>query len=135
MKTGINFWAVIVSAIASTAFGFLWFMVMFRQPYIDGLGRTKAQLDQGPSGMTATIMQLAGNIVMIYILAWLMSVTDHQSISQGLKLSLIVWVGFIAAVTGPMYAFEAFSFKFFLITTGYTLVCLLLSGAILGAWK
>lgn len=131
----INIWAVIVSAIASTAFGFLWYMVLFREPYIKGLARTKEQLDQGPNGMTATIYQLIGNIVMIYILAWLMDRTSYRTVGQGIKLALIVWVGFVACVIGPMYAFEAFPFYFFLITTGYVLVSMLGSGAILGAWK
>lgn len=131
----INLWAVIVSAVATTAFGFLWFMVIFREPYIKGLDRTKEQLDKGPNAMWATIMQLGGHLVMIYILAWLMLQTGNDSIGGGIRLALILWVGFVACVTGPMYAYMAFPFYFFLITTGYTLVSIVMSGAILGAWK
>lgn len=132
---GVNIWAVIVSAVTSTALGFLWYMVVFREPYIRGLDRTKEQLDQGPNGMWASIMQLGGNLVMIYILALLMSQTGNESIGGGIKLALLLWVGFVACITGPMYAFEAFPFYFFLINSGYTLVCMLMSGAILGTWK
>lgn len=134
MKT-INLWAVIVSGVTTTALGFLWFMVIFREPYIKGLDRTKEQLDRGPNGMWASIMQLGGHLVMIYILAWLMLQTGSDSVSGGIKLALILWVGFVACVTGPMYAYMAFPFYFFLITTGYTLVSMLMSGAILGAWR
>jgi hypothetical protein len=134
MKT-INIWAVLVSGLASTAFGFLWFMVLFRDPFIKGSARTKEQLDAGPSGATASMMQLAGSIVMIYVLAWLMEQTDHTSVGQGLKLAFLLWIGFVACVTGPNFAFQAYPFYFFLIITGYTLVCLLMSGVILGAWK
>lgn len=131
----INLWAVIVSAVTSTAFGFLWYMVLFREPYIKGLDRTKEQLDKGPNGMWASIIQLGGNMVMIYILAMLMLQTGNDSVSGGIKLAWLLWAGFVACVTGPMYAFEAFPFYFFLINTGYTLVTMMLSGAILGAWK
>jgi hypothetical protein len=131
----INIWAVIVSGVVSTALGFLWYMVLFREPYIKGLARTKEQLDQGPNGLTATVMQLFGNFVMIYVLAWLMNQTDYTSVGLGMKLALVLWIGFVACVTGPMYAFEAFPFYFFLINTGYTLACMLISGAVLGAWK
>ena len=131
----INIWAVIVSGVVNTALGFLWYMVVFREPYIKGLGRTKEQLDLGPSGATATVYQLIGHVVMVYILAWLMAHLDYSSVSQGLKLAVLIWIGFVACVTGPMYAFEAFPFYFFLINTGYTLVCLLISGTILGVWK
>jgi hypothetical protein len=131
----INLWAVLVSGVASTAFGFLWFMVLFREPFIQGSARTKAQLDAGPSGASASVMQLAGSIVMVYVLAWLMTQTGNTSIAQGLKLAFLVWLGFVACVTGPNFAFQAYPFYFFLIITGYTLVCLLMSGTILGAWK
>ena len=131
----INLWAVIVSGLASTAFGFLWFMVLFREPFIKGSARTKEQLDAGPSGTMASVMQLAGSIIMIYVLAWLMAQTGYTSIGQGLKLATLVWIGFVACVTGPNFAFQAYPFNFFLIITGYTLVCLLMSGAILGAWR
>ena len=131
----INIWAVIVSAVATTAFGFLWFMVVFREPYIKGLDRTQAQLDRGPNGMWASIMQLGGHLVMIYILALLMQQTANDTVGGGIKLALLLWVGFVACVTGPMYAYMAFPFYFFLITTGYTLVSMVMSGAILGAWK
>lgn len=131
----INLWAVIVSGLASTAFGFLWFMVLFREPFIKGSARTKEQLDAGPSGATASLMQLAGSIVMVYILAWLMAQTGHTSVGQGLKLATIVWIAFVACVTGPNFAFQAYPFSFFLIITGYTFVCLLISGAILGWWR
>jgi hypothetical protein len=131
----INIWAAIVSGAASTALGFLWYMVLFREPYMKGLARTKEQLDQGPSGPTAITMQFFANIVMAYVLAWLMAQTDYTSVGQGIKLALLVWVGFVACVTGPQYAFEAFPFYFFLINTGYTLASLLISGAVLGAWK
>lgn len=131
----INIWAVLVSGLASTAFGFLWFTVIFREPFMKGSARTKEQLDLGPSGPVASMMQLGGSIIMIYVLAWLMSQTDYTTVEQGVKLAFIVWVGFVACVTGPMFAFQAYPFNFFLIITGYTLVCLLMSGAILGVWK
>jgi hypothetical protein len=131
----INLWAVIVSGLASTAFGFLWFMVLFREPFIKGSSRTKEQLDAGPSGATASLMQLGGSIIMVYVLAWLMAQTGYTSVGQGLKIATLVWIAFVACVTGPNFAFQAYPLNFFLIITGYTLVCLLMSGAILGAWR
>ena len=131
----INIWAVIVSGVVTTALGFLWFMVLFREPFIRGSARTQEQLNKGPDGPTASVIQLLGSIIMAYVLAWLMTHTDYTSVGQALKLAMLVWIGFVACVTGPMYAFQAFPFYFFLITTGYTLVSLLISGIILGAWK
>ena len=135
MKSGINIWAVIVSGVGTTAFGFLWFTMWFVKPYIEGLDKTKAQLDRGPSGPTAITYQVIGNIVMVFVLAWLMQITDNSSVGQGIKLAAILWLGFVAAVIGPTYAFQAFPFSFFLIVTGYTLVALIMSAVVLGLWK
>ncbi len=69
---------------------------------------------------------------MAYVLAWLIVHTGQQTVMGGLRLAALVWLGFIAAVIGPMYAFQAFSLLFFAITAGYPLVALLVMGVILG---
>jgi hypothetical protein len=68
-----------------------------------------------PSVMVASVMQLAGHLVMAYVLAWLMISLNYHSAAEGLKTALLIWLGFVAAVIGPMYAFQAFSLQFFLL--------------------
>ena len=131
----VNILAVIASAIANFALGFVWFTVIFRNPYLEGLGKTADALARGPSVLVASGMQLVGNFVMAYILAWLMQRTGQNTVAGGVWLGLVVWLGFVAAVIGPMYAYQAFPLKFFAISAGYPLVALLLMGTILGAWK
>lgn len=131
----INLLAVGTSAIVSTALGFLWFMVVFREPYLQGLGKTAEALAKGPSTLVAATMQLIGSLVMAYVLALLMERSSAQTVSGGLWWGLLAWLGFVAAVIGPLYAFQAFSLTFFLISAGYPLVTLLVTGAILGGWR
>ncbi len=131
----INYWAVAVAAFASYAISCVWFLILFRVPYMEGLGKTKEAMDKGPSMLSASIMQVIGNFVMIVVLAYLMKSLGYLSPTQGMLLATYLWMGFVAAVIGPMYAFEAFSFSFFMITTGSVLVSMLVSGLILGLWK
>lgn len=72
---------------------------------------------------------------MAYVLAWLILHTGQQTVIGGMRVGTIAWLGFIAAVIGPMYVFQAFSLQFFAITAGYPLVALLIMGAILGRWR
>lgn len=130
----INLLAVAASAIASLLLGFLWYTVVFRQPYLDGLGKTTEELARGPSTLQASIMHLVGAFVMAYILTWFIGAMGQPTVTDGLRVGALVWLGFIAAAIGPMYAFQAFSFQFFAISTGYHLVALLIMGAILGQW-
>ncbi|MFA6170524.1 MAG: DUF1761 domain-containing protein [Candidatus Margulisiibacteriota bacterium] len=132
---GVNIWAAITGSLISFIVSFVWYMILFRAPYIEGLGKTAEQLAKGPSMLVASVLQLIGYLVTAVVLAWLMKRTGLQSVSQGLLLAVVVWGGFVAAVLGPFYAFEAFSLNFFFITAGNVLVSLLIMGAIFGSWK
>lgn len=127
--------AVVASAIAGLAINFVWFTVLFRAPYIEGLGRTKEQLAAGPSIATATGIQFAGFLVMSGGLAWLMQRTGLDSPGEGIILASIVWLAFVAAIIGPIYAYQAFPLSLFAIVGGGYLVALLATGVILGIWR
>jgi hypothetical protein len=135
MKESINYFAVAVSAVVCLALSFVWFMVLFFKPYAEALGKTKEQMDKGPNTIEASIMQLVGNFLLAFVLAWLMKKLGYNTIIDGIKFGAFIWVGFVAAILGPMYAFQAYSFAFFLMTSGSILLTLLASGAILGAWQ
>jgi hypothetical protein len=131
----MNFFAVGVSAVASFVTGWVWFMVLFREPYIRGLDKTAEELAKGPTAIPSLLLQFAGNLVMALVLGWLVVRLNSQTALQGMRVGALAWLGFIAAVLGPYYAFQAYPFSFFLINAGYPLVSLLMMGAILGAWR
>lgn len=131
----VNIFAVIAAAIASFGINFLWFTILFRRAYTAGLGKTQAQMDQGPSMLTASAAQLLGFAVMAFVLGWLMDRLDLASVPGGVVLALLVWLGFVAAVIGPMHAFQAYPLGFTLITIGGYLAALLVTAAILGLWR
>lgn len=135
MKDSINYFAIATSAVVSLLLSFVWFMVLFFKPYAEALGKTKEQMDKGPTTIEASIIQLVGNFVLAFVLAWLMKKLGYTTLMEGIKFGAFIWVGFVAAVLAPMYAFQAYSFAFFLMTSGSVLLTLLASGAILGAWQ
>lgn len=130
-----NMWAVGVAAITAFIIGGAWFSFL-RQPYLDGLGKTQAQLDLGPSLGESMLIQLVGNVVMAFVLAWFIARLGKQaSVGTGLRAGLLIWLGFVAAVMAPLYAFQAFSLQFFAISAGYPLLALLVMGAIISGWQ
>lgn len=135
MIGGLNFLAVITSALISLGISFVWFTILFRDPYIAGLARTQAQMDAGPTIVVASIYQFAGFVVLAAGLAWVMQRTGWISLADGMALALICWAAFFAATVGPMYAYQAFPLSFFGIVAGGYLVVFLATGAILGAWR
>ena len=113
---------VVVSVVATWLAGFLWFKVLFRLPSADGL-----------SPLTVSLLQHVGDIGFACLLAWIMVRTGRHTIRDGILLAVMVWLGFVAAVAGHMFAFRSFSLRFFAITAGSVLFALVIIGTILGA--
>ena len=113
---------VVVSVVATWLAGFLWFKVLFRLPPADGL-----------SSSTVSALQHVGDIGFACLLAWIMFRTGMRTILDGILLALVVWLVFVAAVAGHMFAFRSFTLGFFATTAGSVLFALLVIGVILGA--
>jgi hypothetical protein len=113
---------VVVSIVATWLAGFLWFKMLFRLPSADGL-----------SPFTVSLLQHAGDIGFACLLAWIMVRTGMHTIRDGILLAVMIWLGFVAAVAGHMFAFRSFSLRFFATTAGSVLFALLIIGTILGA--
>ena len=125
----------LVSAVIAFGANFVWFTIVFRAPYLAGLGKSQADLDRGPSIVVASALQLAGFFIMALVLGWLIQRTGHGSLAGGLKVALIAWLGFVAAIMVPMHAFQAYPATFTAINAGGYLVALLIAGAVIGAWR
>src|SRR6478735_12510838 len=97
MKT-YHYIAIGIAAIASFVLDFIWFAILFASPYLEDLGRTKAQLDQGPDETTAFMIQIIANIIIATVLTWLINKLNYQTIGQSLQLAVLVWLAFIVCV-------------------------------------
>jgi hypothetical protein len=113
---------VVVSVVATWLAGFLWFKVLFRLPSADGL-----------SPPTVSLLQHVGDIGFACVLAWIMFHTGMHTILDGILVALMLWLGFVAAVAGHMFAFRSFTLRFFATTAGSVLFALLTIGVVLGA--
>ncbi len=113
---------VVVSVVATWLAGFLWFKVLFRLPPAEGLSRS----------MVSTL-QHVGDIGFACVLAWIMFRTGMDTILDGILIAFMLWVAFVAAVAGHMFAFRSFTLRFFAITGGSILFTFLVIAVILGA--
>jgi len=113
---------VVVSIVASWLVGFIWFKVLFRLPSADGL-----------SPFAVSALQHVGDVGFACLLAWIMVRTGTHTIPDALVVAVMIWLSFVLATGGHMYAFRSFSLRFFAITAGSVLVALLVIATILGA--
>ena len=137
---GVNLWAVLVSALATMVVGFLWYSpVLFANPWMVLMGydpNDKAKIaEMQKSAGPSYFMSLIASILAAFVLGKLIAVAGADSAVEGLKIGLVVWLGFVTTVQFTNALFSRQKNKLYMINTGYQLVCYVAMGAILGAWR
>ena len=110
----INYWAVLVSAVAFFAVGSLWYGLLFGDAWMKAMGWTKESLeaDKAQTNMVKSfgIMFLAG-LLMTYVNAhmvdYMMKIyPEMTAVSVGLTSGFWLWLGYIFAYLLTAPAFE-----------------------------
>ena len=137
---GVNVWAVLVCAIATMVLGFLWYSPMlFAKPWTILMGydpNDKQKMEEmrksaGPS----YLMSFIASLLSAFVLGKLIQVSGTTNAIDGLKIGLVVWLGFVTTVQLTNALFSRQPNKLYMINTGYQAVCYIAMGAILGAWR
>ena len=137
---GVNVWAVLVAAVATMVVGFLWYSpALFANSWMKLMGYdpndkekiAEMQKDAGPS----YVMSLIASILAAFVLGKLISVSGFSNAVAGLKIGLVLWLGFVTTVQFTNALFSRQRNRLYMINTGYQLVSYVVMGAILGAWR
>jgi hypothetical protein len=137
---GVNVWAVLVSALATMVVGFVWYSPMlFANPWMKLMGydpNDKAKIaEMQKSAGPSYAMSLIASILSAFVLGKLIAVAGFVTAFDGLKIGLVVWLGFVTTVQLTNALFSHQRNRLYMINTGYQLVCYVVMGAILGAWR
>ena len=136
----LNFLAVLAAAISTMLVGFLWYSpLLFAKPWMKEMGydpNDKAKAEEmkksaAPAYAGSLLASLISSFVLALFLHWMRAGNAHVGAITGFH----VWLGFVATVQFTGALFTKQSMKLFAINTGYQLVCYLVMGAILGAWR
>jgi hypothetical protein len=136
-NVSVNFWAVLVSAIASMVIGSIWYGPLFGKKFMSAIGMDtwsaeKKEAEKKKMGMTY-FGQFLASLVMFYVLGWLMGALSAKSPMNGLQVAFWVWLGFVAPVQFGQQIWGG-KMSLFWLGAGNMLLTLLAAGAILGAW-
>jgi hypothetical protein len=135
---GINYWAVLVAAVAGWVLGAAWYMALAK-PWMAAHG-WKSEADMlGPSGKTSPlpfIISFVAELIMAWVLAGVMFHVGKGAftIKGGLISAFLVWLGFVLTTISVNYGFSKKPPALIAIDAGHWLAVLLLMGIILGAW-
>lgn len=129
-----NYVAVVTAAAVHFVLGALWFSALMH-PWLAGIGKTYQDLAREGSPVIAYVVAFASDLVLAWVLSWLIRATGCDSMAGGILTGAVLWLGFVATTTATEYVFEARSFEVFAINAGYPLAGMLIMGGLLGAWK
>lgn len=128
----INYWAVLVSALATFAIGSIWYSpVLFANVWMKELGFTKENMGKPNMLKTFGVSFLLMLIISFNLAAFIGPESDLQF---GMTAGALAGIGWVATAIGINYLYEQKSFKIWLINAGYMAVSFTVMGAILGVW-
>ena len=129
----INYWAVLVAAVASFLVGGLWYSpALFHKPWMQAAGLTEQQLQNANLGVifgVSLLLQLIASFVLAMFLG------PQADLAFGVTAGAMVAIAWVATAFGVVYLFERRPQRLFWINAGYQLIAYTLMGAILGAWR
>jgi hypothetical protein len=132
--SGINYFAVVIAALAGFGLGAVWYMVLGRA-WMRALGKTEAEFKpEGSAKPLPFIIAIVALFVMAWILAGLMGHLGNVTVRGGLISGAFVWLGFVITTMGVNHAFSGAKPMLTLIDGGHWLAVLLIQGAVIGAF-
>ena len=138
MNVVVNFWAILVSAVASMVIGSVWYGPLFGKMFMREMGMDQwspeKQAEMKKSMMLTYVWQFIASLVMFYVLARIMALVGWVGAVGGLHAAFWLWIGFIVplALGNALWGGKM---KLFWLSIGNTLLTLLAAGLIIGAWK
>ncbi|MEM7566328.1 MAG: DUF1761 domain-containing protein [Pseudomonadota bacterium] len=126
-------WHVFVAAIASFAFGSVWYGTLSK-PWMAALGKTREELAAQGSPAVPMVFAILAQIVMAYVLASLLALGAAGAavtMSGALGLAFTVWLGFVLATLVTNHRFGGASWALTAIDGGHWLGVLLVQAFVL----
>ncbi len=130
----LNYWAILVAAVANFIFEAIWYTI-FMKPWLSGISRTMEWLT---SAGLSPLIQYGVALVMAFMIAaaisYVVQVTGPQTALRGIRVGAMLWVSFVFTTFATEYVFEIKP-GLFGINAGFWLLGMMLMGAIVGAWR
>ena len=131
---GINFLAVIVSALSAFVVGWLWYGPLFGKQWMKLNGFTEEQIKEGGGMSMPLIMVINYVATVLAAFAIAMFIGAESDMSFGIFAGFMIAIFWIGTSRLNDVLYERKPFGLFLINTGYNLAIYVIMGAILGAW-
>jgi hypothetical protein len=135
----VNYLAILITAVISFSIGVIWYSpLIFGKNWLKEVGKTKEDLKIDSKPFIYVLSFIAwciSSYVLAVIIDYAVDVFSKPALLFGILTAFLCWFGFVAALSLIHNLFTQRSTILWLIDTGYILVAMLISGAILAEWR
>jgi hypothetical protein len=132
---GLSLFAIVLAAVVSFMFGWLWYGILFPKQWMAAAGKTEADLKaQGGPTPTPFVISFVALLVMAWVLAGVIGHlgTGAITLRSGVVAGALMWLGFVATTLAVNHTFQGAKPILTLLDGGHWLGVLLLQGAVIG---
>jgi hypothetical protein len=132
---GLSLFAIVLAAVVSFMFGWLWYGILFPKQWMAATGKTQADLKaQGGPTPTPFVISFVALLIMAWVLAGVIGHPGAGGITlrSGVIAGALMWLGFVATTLAVNHAFQGVKPILTLLDGGHWLGVLLLQGAVIG---
>lgn len=133
MVWDVNWWAVVVSAVAYFVLGAVWYGVLFGNAWMAALGMTREEIGGGASPGQYLLTLIMEFIAMLTLAVLLVNV-PASGLWEGAAFGALVAGGVWVTLLAVTFTYEGRKASLFLIDAFYHALAFVVGGAILGAW-
>ncbi len=134
----VNFWAILVAAVVAFIVGSIWYSpVLFGKEWMALTGMSEKEIAAAKSkgGMWKPYLaQFVGTLVSFIVLGFIVAAASGVTAADGAFMGFLVWLGFGATFALGSFLWEKKPMKLLVIQGAYSLLTLVIGGAIIGVW-
>ncbi len=132
----INYGAVVVSAVVYWVIQAIWYTV-FADAWIAAIGVSPEQVAAAKAHPSPVpyITAFLANAVIAYVISLVLIRTGAATPKRGLLVAFVMWMGFVATTLATQNSFALRPPSLLAINGGSTLLGMLATGLIVGAWR
>jgi uncharacterized RDD family membrane protein YckC len=134
VSLGVNYLAVIVAAVVALVIGFAYYAAQtLGKRWMAYLGTTQAELgNPGPISMATGVV---ASLVNAWVLAVLALSLGGKTLTDGVILGLLCWLGFMATITAAQISFEKKPWGLWLLNNVHNVIVQVVMAGIVTAWR
>ena len=131
---GLSSFAIVIAAVVSFLFGWLWYGVLFPKAWVEAVGKTEEELRAQGNSPAPFIIAFVAQVIMAWVLAGVIGHLGPEEVTvrNGVISAAFIWLGFVITALAVNHAFQGSKRTLTLIDGGHWLGVLLLQGAIMG---